>query len=340
MQKLRSVIIGCGAIFPMHAVPVMNNEYTSLEAVCDIDEERAKMRANECGCVFYTDYKTMINDIKPDSVHICLPHYLHAPVSIYALEHGCNVICEKPMATTVADAEKMIEASKRTGKTLEIIFQNRYNSGSMLIKQTLQAGKLGKVMGARAVVCWERSDEYYSESGWRGTIEKEGGGVCVNQAIHTLDLMLWFVGKKPLCVKSSIDTRLHNIEVEDDASGMITFEDNTHANFWFTNNHCTNSPIDIELVCENGTVSLIGDKAEIILGDGQILSAENDKNEFIEYGNTKNYWGISHIKQINDYYSCVANGTKMMLDFNDAFATHKVMCAILKSGREHKIVHL
>lgn len=339
MQKLRSVIIGCGAIFPMHATPVMNNEYTELAAVCDIDAVLASARAQECGCGCYTDYKTMIEEIKPDSVHICLPHYLHATVSIYALEHGCNVICEKPMATTVEDAEKMIEASKRTGRTLEIIFQNRYNPGSKLIKQTLQSGRLGKVLGARASVCWERDEQYYSQSGWRGTFEKEGGGVCVNQAIHTLDLMLWFMGKKPVSVKASLDTRMHNIEVEDDASGMIVFEDNTRANFWFTNNYCYSAPIEIEVVCEKGIAKLAGDKAEIKIDGGETLTAENGENEFVEYGSMKNYWGVSHIKQINDYYSSLVNGTDMFVNYNDAFATHKVMCAILKSGRENKTIY-
>ncbi len=339
MQKLRSVIIGCGAIFPMHAASIQANEYAQLVAVCDICENKAKARAQECNCRYYTDYQTMLEQEKPDSVHICLPHYLHTPVSIYALGHGCHVLCEKPMATTVEDAQRMIDAAQKSGKTLEIIFQNRYNPGSRLIKETVASGKLGKVLGARALVCWDRSQEYYSESGWRGTIEKEGGGVCVNQAIHTLDLMLWFCGKQPVSVKASLDTRAHEIEVEDDASGMITFDDSTRANFWFTNNYCSDAPVEVELICENGTAKLVGDKAEISFENGERLSAQNS-DEVFSYGAMKNYWGVSHVKQINNYYSYLMNEEALFVDYKDAFETHKVMCAVLASGRENKVITL
>lgn len=333
MKKFSSAIIGCGAIFPMHAASILNNKNTTLVAVCDTNEERAKNKAEQCKCDFYTDYKAMIEAVKPDVVHICLPHYLHAPVSMYAMEHGCDVICEKPMATTVSDAEKMIATSKKTGKKLEIIFQNRYNAASILIKNTIESGKLGKVLGARATVCWTRSTAYYSESGWRGTFEKEGGSVCVNQAIHTLDLMLWFTGKNPLSVKASIDTRTHNIETEDDATGTITFDDNTYANFWFSVNYCIDAPVEIEICCENGIAHLVGDKAEITFKDGEILKAQKDENDFVEYGDMKAYWGMAHIKQVNNFYNNLLADDSLPSNYNDAFATHKVMCAILKSGK-------
>ena len=232
MNKLRSSIIGCSSIFPMHAASILNDENAVLVAVCDIDEVRAKKKAQECDCAFYTDYKDMIEKEKPDCVHICLLHYLHAPVSIYALEHGCHVMCEKPMATSVSDGEKMIDASKKTGKTLGIILQNRYNQASKFIKKAIADGILGKVLGARASVYWHRNDEYYSESGWRGSLEKECGSVCANQAIHTLDLMLWFVGKNVTRIDASTSTLIHNIETEDEASGVITFDDGVRANFF------------------------------------------------------------------------------------------------------------
>ena len=90
MKKLSSAIIGCGAIFPMHAASILNNKNTTLVAVCDTNEERAKNKAEQCKCDFYTDYKAMIEAVKPDVVHICLPHYLHAPVSMYARRSGIN----------------------------------------------------------------------------------------------------------------------------------------------------------------------------------------------------------------------------------------------------------
>ena len=339
MSKLRSVIVGCGSIFPMHAASIINDENAKLVAVCDTNEERAKNRAQECKCVFYTDYKDMIEKEKPDCVHICLPHYLHALVSIYALEHGCNVICEKPMATSVLDAKKMIEASKRTGKKLGIILQNRYNQVSRFIKNAIEDGTLGKVLGARASVFWCRNDEYYTESGWRGSIEKEGGSVCANQAIHTLDLMLWFVGKKVLRIDSSTSTLMHNIETEDEASGVITFEDGIRANFFFTVNHFTDEPVEIEIIGENGVAKLVGyGEAKITLKNGEILTPEIEKPVAIEYGAMKSYWGYAHVKQISNFYRHLKNNEPLFVDCNDALETQKIVCAILEAGKTKKSI--
>ena len=116
MNKLRAGIIGAGTIFAMHAYPVASDEHADLVAICDIKEERAKEKAEEFNCDFYTDYKIMIEEANLDVVHICLPHYLHAEVAIYALEHGVNVLTEKPMAITYDDAVRMCETQKKTGK--------------------------------------------------------------------------------------------------------------------------------------------------------------------------------------------------------------------------------
>lgn len=340
MEKIRSVIIGCGAIFPMHAVSVMSNDKSELVAVCDINEVVAKKRADECSCAYYTDYKQMILTEKPDVVHICLPHFLHAPVSIFALENGCHVICEKPMATTVEDAMKMLETAERTGKKLEIIFQNRYNDASKCIHDAISNGSLGKVLGAIATVCWHRDDKYYSLSDWRGKISTEGGSVCVNQAIHTLDLMLWFVGKKPLSVMCSIATLMHDIETEDTASGIVKFEDGILGNFWFTNNHHINEPVSVIVNCEKGKAVLSKNNAVITFNDGNTITASNSADDYIEYGNVKNYWGVSHKKQIDDFYNNILTGEKLHIDCHDAFNTHKVMCAILESGRSNKAIKI
>lgn len=335
MNKLRAAVIGCGAISETHIASILNTKDAVVEAVCDIKEDIAKYTAKKYNCKYYTDYKKLIDELHPDVVHICLPHYLHAPVSIYALEHGCNVLCEKPMAISAKDAEMMLKTATKTGKVLEIIFQNRYNNASRFIKETIVSGRLGKVMGAKACVCWQRSDEYYSNSDWRGKILTEGGGVCVNQAIHTLDLMLWFVAKKPIRVNANINTFAHDIEVEDEADGIIIFDDNTRANFWFTNNYCKNAPVEIEVVCENGIAVMNGDSAEIFLSDGETLTSTKKDDEYIIYENNKSYWGVSHVRQVREFYAYISEQKPMLVNSFDAFETHKVMCAILKSGRDN-----
>ena len=109
MKKLKTCIIGCGNIFPMHAVSVTRCPETELVAVCDVKEDRAKAKAEEFGCKYYLDYKEMIDKEQPDVVHLCLPHYLHPIVAIYCEERGINVLTEKPMSIELKDAKAMIE---------------------------------------------------------------------------------------------------------------------------------------------------------------------------------------------------------------------------------------
>lgn len=333
MKPLRVVIVGCGSIFPMHAASLRTLKHVEIAAVCDIKEERAVRCARECSCTSYLDYREMIEEERPDVVHICTPHYLHPIMAIYALSHGCNVLTEKPMAFSVDDAKEMIATAERNGRTLGVIFQNRYNAGSQLIKKTIDSGELGKVLGGRASVWWHRDNAYYHNSGWRGTLEMEGGGVVVNQAVHTLDLMCWFAGQKATKVNASIATRRLDIEVEDSAEGLIHFDGNIDCCFQFTNCNSYDAPVEIEMHCEKGKARLIGDRATIVFDDGRELTAANDPNETIEYGEMKNYWGVSHVKQISDFYRSLEEGKSPYIDGNAALPTTKVMCAILQSGR-------
>lgn len=134
------------------------------------------------------------------------------------MERGCHVLTEKPMAIALADARRMLDTAAATGRTLGVIFQNRYNAGSQLIRRCLDNGDLGEVRAARVLLTWDRSPEYYSQSDWKGTWDKEGGGVIIDQAIHTLDLMRWFIGRPVTGVQASLANRTHpDIPVEDTA---------------------------------------------------------------------------------------------------------------------------
>ena len=120
-KKFRVGIVGCGNIFPMHAYPVNELECCELVAVCDIKEDRAKAKAEEFGCKYYLDYKEMIEKENLDVLHCCTPHYMHPIITIYALEHGVNVMTEKPMSIKYEDTVAMVETADRVGKTLGVI---------------------------------------------------------------------------------------------------------------------------------------------------------------------------------------------------------------------------
>ncbi|MDA3845932.1 MAG: Gfo/Idh/MocA family oxidoreductase, partial [Vallitaleaceae bacterium] len=174
MKKFRVGIIGCGNIFPMHAYPVMEREDTELVAICDNKPDIMTEQSNKLGASGYTDYIEMFENANLDVVHLCTPHYLHPIMAIEALKRGIKVLTEKPMSIQAADAKAMVDASIDNKTRLGVIFQNRYNPGAKLIKSCLENGSLGKIISARAMVTWNRSDDYYALSDWKGTWEKEG----------------------------------------------------------------------------------------------------------------------------------------------------------------------
>lgn len=338
MKKFKVGIVGCGNIFPMHAISVDSLENAEIVAVCDIKEDRAKAKANEFNCKYYVDFKEMIDKEALDVIHICLPHYLHAPVAIYAANKGINILTEKPMSIKLEDAEEMVNAAKNNNVTLGVIFQNRYNPGSQLMKKTLESGELGKIITGKLSVTWNRSDEYYSHSDWKGTWDMEGGGVIIDQAIHTMDLMRYLVDDEIDYVDATIGNRAHEmIEVEDSAEGVIKYKNGIVTGFYAINYYGYDAPVEIELYCEKGIVKMVGERASIKFNDGRELIADNNPNEVFHYGNgAKGYWGVCHVKQINNFYKALSEGVQPEITGVEALKTQKMICAIYESGKEKK----
>lgn len=342
MKKFKVGVIGIGNVSPMHCVSILNCEQAELVAVCDNKPERAQSGAERYGCAAYTDYKQMIDEADIDVVHVVTPHYQHAPMVIYAAQKGKHVLTEKPMSITVEDAEAMIKACEDAGVTLGVIFQNRYNPGSQLIKQALESGSLGKIKGGKCFITWDRSDEYYSRSDWKGTWDKEGGGVIIDQAIHTLDLLRWFVDDEIEYVDAQIGNRAHaQIEVEDTAEGVIKYKKGTVTGFWAVNYYSYDAPVEIELHCEHGLVKMVGDRATIRYNSGKEESWEHIPGEELDFGaGAKQYWGVNHSKQINAFYRSLAAGETPWIDGREALKTQKMVAAIYESGKTSKRIYL
>jgi len=321
----------------MHIYPVNALESCELIAVCDNKEDRAKAWAKEVGCKHYVDYKEMIDKENLDVVHICTPHYLHPPMTIYAIEKGCHVLTEKPMATNFEDSVAMVDAAEKHGKILGVIFQNRYNPGSVLAKKMMDSGEMGKVQGAKLNVTWMRTDEYYSKSDWKGTWDKEGGGVMIDQAIHTFDLLRWLMEAKMEYVNCHYTNRTHtSIEVEDVADGVIKFDNGVLASFYTINYYSEDSAVELELHCENGHINIKADVCAVSMKDGRKFIADKQPGETFPYGSVKSYWGVSHIKQIDAFYQSLIKGERPFIDGRDALETMRLIFGLYDSGRDGK----
>ncbi|MCL2355581.1 MAG: Gfo/Idh/MocA family oxidoreductase [Defluviitaleaceae bacterium] len=319
----KAAVIGLGAVAPMH-LKSLEATGVKLAAVCD------KNILTGFDCPVFSDYKKMLAAGGFDVLHICLPHFLHAEVAVAALERGIHVLCEKPPATTVADAEKMHEAAKKHDAFLSVVFQNRFSPGAILIKKNLHA--LGAVKSGFLRVNWNRGDDYYSSGDWRGKLATEGGGVLINQSIHTFDLVNFFLGD--FCeISAAIANRAHpKIEVEDVAEGIITYKNGAKISFFVNTYHPYDAPATIELICENGRAQIIGEDATIFFSDGQKITAGADVDAQRRFG-MKSYWGVSHVKQIQAFYDAITAGIAPQPDGAEWLRTQRLINGIYDAAR-------
>ena len=330
MKMLKSVIIGCGAISHTHINSIKENNLGIITAVCDKDEEKAKKASTQAGCEkYYTDYKKMLSECSADVVHICTPHFLHAEMAVYAMEHGFDVYLEKPCAMTSKEAKEIEKASERTGKKVCVSFQNRLVKTTAAAKSIMQSGRLGKLLGMKGIVTWQRNGAYYTESDWRGKWSTEGGGVLMNQSIHTLDLLYYFGGKVK-DVRGSVALRKNAdiIEVEDTAEATIWFENGVSAIFYATNCHTVSNPAELELVLEKGSLIISND----ILyenSDGHIREAA--ENTGIAVG--KSVWGSGHIAMIGNFYKVLCGEKAEYCDISDAYAVLEIIEKIYETSK-------
>lgn len=332
---LRVGIVGCGNIFTMHATSCAHLSNATLVGVCDIKRDRAEAAAKKYDVPAYTDYKELIAKEKLDVVHLCVPHYLHPVISRYALEHGVNVLCEKPLSINYADGEANVALADERGLTYGIIFQCRYNDTSRLVKENLDNGRLGRVISARCTLTWCKPDAYYSLSDWKGTWDKEGGGVIIDQAIHSLDLANWFIDDEPVEVQAHLANRGHSImEVDDTGEGFIRYRNGATLSFWAMNNYGCDEPIEIRLLCEHGKVVMSYDDAVITFNDGTELRVSQE-SDGIEYEGGKDYWGFRHIRQIENFYNAVESGTQPDITAREALKIQKLVCEIYRVGKEN-----
>lgn len=330
MKKMKAAVIGCGSISPMHLDAITALENVELAGVCDIRPERAEEKARQYHTRAYTDYKELFAVEKPDAIHLCLPHDLHTAVARDAFAAGIHVISEKPAGILYDDVLRTVQMADALGLQYGVIFQNRFNVPAQVVKARIADGKLGRVLAARTVLTWNRPPEYYSSTDWKGTWEREGGGVIINQSIHILDLANWFIDSTITDVTASLHNRLHpNIKVEDTAEGLVQYENGARLVFYATNNYLCDETVEIRLHCEHGSAVMTYDEITIRYNDGTTEYAENETEKF-EYSGGKLCWGKQHVIQIGQFYRAVAGEEPLALSAADALKTQDLICRIYR----------
>ncbi|MBR2822571.1 MAG: Gfo/Idh/MocA family oxidoreductase [Clostridia bacterium] len=290
-------IIGCGGISAVHAQVLTSLDNTKLTACADVIPERAR----RYGCAAYTDYLQMLDQEKLDAVHLCTPHYLHPVMAAEAARRGIAVFTEKPPAIDAEGWEQVKQAAKRV--PVGVCFQNRYHPHIRTCKRYLADGIYGKLCGVRAFVTWNRGKAYYTSSDWKGKWATEGGGALINQAIHTLDLMLGFLGEPEQVSASMGNHHLQGcVEVEDTAEIYLK-KGEIPALLYASTAYSQDAPVIIELHLEKAVIRLEGDLMTLIEdGKRQEIVCQTDPTL------GRSYWGAGHKACIADFYRCITEG--------------------------------
>lgn len=314
---LRVAVVGCGDIAAVHLDAIQDAAATGaveLVGVGDVDAGRRAAAATRGRCPGFPDLTAMLDAVAADVVHVCTPHHRHADLAAQCLARGVSVLLEKPLAHTVEDGERLTAAAEDSTAILGVCFQNRYNDTARMLREMLGRGGLGRVLGARASVTWFRDAAYYARREWRSRWSTAGGGVLMNQAIHTLDLLQWFVGPV-VDVRGTVATLAlaDVVEVEDTAA--LRMQHRTPAGdlvgsvLHATNGHVENAPATVEIVTEHARLRLDTDLT-VTHRDGRI---EIFHPAAVASGE-RAYWGASHGLLIADFHRHVRAGEHFWID--------------------------
>ncbi|WEF28928.1 Gfo/Idh/MocA family oxidoreductase [Klebsiella aerogenes] len=338
MNQLGVAIIGCGAVSIQHIEAIKSIADVRLIAIADVDVIKGKNDAEHYGCKFYPDYQEMLGNDGIDIIHICTPHYQHKEMIISALQAGKSVFCEKPVALNREEVSEITVVQKQTSKTVGVCYQNRFNKTSQALLESVHNGELGEIKGLRAFLTWQRDPQYYTQSGWRGNKKTEGGGLLINQAIHTLDLMQ-LIGGGVEKVKSKIDTAFLSsvIDTEDSAMIALNMKNGAQGLFYGSNGYTRNATVFLEVHGDKG-LATINDNDLVITIDGKSRKISDD---FQSSNGGKAYWGKSHHKAIQNFYDYVRNNEHgILISIQDAYHSLNIVESAYLSAEKNDWITL
>jgi predicted dehydrogenase len=338
VTSLRHAIVGAGAaVLGMHR-PAFALPTVELVGVTDVNADLADQRAEELGCPAFADYRALLSQTRPDVVVIMTPHPFHAEIAIAAFEAGCHVLCEKPMAVHVREADAMIAAATRSDRLLAINLQFRHRPEVIAAKRLIQEGRLGQLQRVDVLACWTRAARYYRQTPWRGTWKGEGGGVLMNQAPHNLDLACHLAGP-PSRVIAWTRTRLQPIEAEDTAHAMLAWPDGAIGTV-----HVSTAEADT-----GDRIELLGTGGRLVIRPGSldVELFEPDLRRHVE--ETDVLWSspaarplpvalsageADHAAVYRDLHAAILDGTPLMADGTQGRLSLELANAIILSGQQ------
>ncbi len=335
-------IIGCGVIGPAHGRALEKIENARIAAVCDIDLEKAKAYAEKFGvdsARVYTDYHELLAQPDVDAVSICVPSGIHGQIAIDALKANKHVLCEKPMEITREKLDEVVEASRKSDRKFACVFQRRTQPIPSRVKKALDSGMMGRPLMASAYLKYNRTPEYYKSAGWRATWEMDGGGALMNQGVHGVDLISWFMGGIDK-IYGVARTQFHDIPVEDAAVCTVKYKNGAIG--VIEGSTCVYPAQDtrFEIHCEKGSV-MFSDKGLIQweLKDGTVIRDDsaaglNMKDDPRAIGD------LSHWAVIQDFVDAIVYDRDPIVTPEEGRKAVDTILAIYKSSETGEEIQL
>jgi predicted dehydrogenase len=343
-NPVRFGIVGVGGMGNGHARNMPHIPEADLSAVCDISPDALRNASEMYSVPGFDNHIDLLDSGLVDAILVATPHYFHPPIAVDAMERGIHVISEKPMAVTVSGAEAMIDTAQRTGMIFAVMFQQRTLPVSQAAKRLVDEGRLGELYRTLLIDAHFRSQAYYNSAGWRATWKGEGGGVLLNQAPHGMDIFTWLAGM-PTRVSAQINTRQHQIEVEDEATALLEYENGAIGYF-------------LESVNEYPTgmrIELAGERGKLILQDDTLRFWEVKPGVRAASDGTDAMWGrpdaeevtvelerreTGHAAIVRNVARAILHGEPLISPGPDAIYSLELANAILLSGHSGKPVTL
>ena len=339
---LKIALIGCGRIAKRHSELLGHRQINGaqLVAVCDNVFEKAEKIGRQFDVEAYADIDEMMLQEQIDVVVVLTPSGLHAEHVIQLAKYGKDIMVEKPMALTLADADAMIEACDKNNCRLFIIKQNRFNVPVVKLREVVEAKRFGKLVLGTVRVRWARHQPYYDQDAWRGTWAMDGG-VLTNQASHHVDMLEWMMGDVE-SVFARATTALADIEAEDTAVVTLKFKNGALGIIEATT---ATRPKDLE-----GSISILGEKGSVVIGGfavNQMQSwnfeeqQEGDEEVLEKYSvNPPNVYGFGHQAYYEHVVDCISRGGQNLVDGLQGRKSIELISAIYESVESGKEVFL
>ena len=341
-------IIGCGMISEFHAASINDIPNAGITAAADFVEEKVNAFAEKHGCEGYSDYNEMLKRDDVDVVCVCTPSGAHMEPSVAAARAGKHVICEKPIEVSLERADTLINACSDNNVRLCAIFPLRFSEIAIAAKKAIDEGRFGRIALGDCYCKWWRSQEYYDGGGWRGTWKLDGGGACMNQSIHGIDLLQWLMGPVETIVAYTDCLAHERIEVEDTAVAILRYKSGAMGVIECATSVNPALPRKIEIHGDKGTI-IITDETVVKWEFVEPLPEDDEIREKFSPENVADSGASSdpsafdygtHRVQIADFLNALETGGAPRVDGREGRKAIEIIIGIYESAKSGKPVTL